>query len=749
MKTINVAFLLPVLFLAYFSFPVSAQIIENPVHWKFEVKRTGDKTYELFAKANVDPGWYIYSQQMDFEGPGPVKTEFTYIEASGYNTKGKTLECGNLLEEEEPVFDNIIVRKYKKEVIFYQAIELTGKSGTVNGNVYFMTCNDETCLPPEEEEFSFKLTGNEKIEKPFKCEDKSESFVPPAGSGNSKTSFPQAREDAAQDERNATASEEKPAATDKEATGFQQIKSGDRGDEDDPSAGKPEADSEPEEEASAGSEEDPYASESPKSMWQIFFESFLGGFAVLLTPCVFPMIPLTVSFFTKQNQKRSKGIGNAIVYGLSIIGIFVLLGFLITKIFGNTAVYEMSTSMFFNLLFFVVFVIFAMSFFGAFELSLPTSWVNKVDSQSDKGGLLGIFFMALTLVLVSFSCIGPIIGLLLVQAATTGGASGPLIGMFGFSLAMALPFVLFAIFPSWLNSLPKSGGWLNSVKVVLGFVELALAFKFLSNVDLAYHWGFLKREIFLGIWIVLFTMMGFYLLGKLKFSHDSDLPYISVPRLFMSMIAFAFSIYMIPGIFGAPLTLLSGILPPSSYTIWEGGLPGQNSGYANSSEEFPPEIAQNHCPHNLPCFHDYYAGLEYAKKVDKPVFIDFTGWSCVNCRRMEDNVWIDPRVQEILAQDFVMVSLYVDDREKLPEDEHYVSEQGGRKKKIDEVGKKWLDFEITRFGRNAQPYYVLLDHNEQVLSQPRGYDPSVSAYLEFLREGLAEFDRRSSLTTDN
>ncbi|MEM9024691.1 MAG: cytochrome c biogenesis protein CcdA, partial [Bacteroidota bacterium] len=393
----------------------------------------------------------------------------------------------------------------------------------------------------------------------------------------------------------------------------------------------------------------------PDKGWlTIFILGFLGGFAALLTPCVFPMIPLTVSFFTKQSENRKKGIANASIYALSIIAIYVGLGLLVTVIAGPYALNEMASNGYFNMAFFLIFVVFAISFFGAFEITLPTSWVNKADSAADKGGLVGIFFMAFTLVLVSFSCTGPIIGTLLVEAAVQGSRVGPMMGMLGFSLSLALPFALFAAFPGWLNSLPQSGGWLNTVKVTLGFLELALALKFLSVVDLAYHWDFLYREIFLALWIVIFGMLGLYLLGKIKLPHDSDESRVSVPRVLLALLSLGFAIYMIPGLWGAPVKILSGVAPPSFHKEWT-------------------TATSNHCPHDLNCFHDLEEGMAYAEAQGKPVLLDFTGWSCVNCRKMEDNVWSRPEILRKLADDYVLISLYVDDKERLPEAEQYVS----------------------------------------------------------------------------
>jgi thiol:disulfide interchange protein DsbD len=453
----------------------------------------------------------------------------------------------------------------------------------------------------------------------------------------------------------------------------------------------------------------------------------VGGLFALLTPCVFPMIPLTVSFFTKRSPTRAKGISNAIIYAFSIIIIYVTIGFLVTVTLGSDALNEMASSVFFNLLFFIIFFIFALSFLGAFEITLPSSWINKADEASDKGGLIGIFFMAFTLSLVSFSCTGPIIGTLLVEAAKGSSYLGPIMGMTGFATALALPFALFAAFPGWLNTLPKSGGWLNSVKVVLGFLELALAMKFLSNVDLAYHWGFLKRELFIAIWVTIFGLMSLYLLGKLKFSHDSDLPYIGTGRIIFAIIATAFTLYLIPGLWGAPLRMISGFPPPEFYKEWV-------------QETGKDEHGGGSCPHNLNCYHDYEAGMAYAKSINKPVMIDFTGWSCVNCRKMEDNVWSQPKVLKHLSDDYVVISLYVDDKTELPANEQYVSAFSGQTVKT--TGKKWSDLEARVYNKNTQPYYVLVDNNGKLLAVPKSYTPDVEEYNKFLEEGLCRYKSR-------
>jgi thiol:disulfide interchange protein DsbD len=452
------------------------------------------------------------------------------------------------------------------------------------------------------------------------------------------------------------------------------------------------------------------------------------------------MIPMTVSFFTKRAKNRKKGIRDALIYALSIIGIYVSLGLLVTLATGDPqTLNQLSANIWFNLIFFLVFIVFGVSFLGAFEITLPSAFVNKIDRASDKGGLMGIFFMAFTLSLVSFSCTGPIVGTALVEA-TKAGITGPLFVMLGFSIALALPFALFAMFPGWLNSLPKSGGWLNSVKVVMGLLEFALALKFLSNVDLSYHWGLVTREIFLAVWIVCFSLIGFYLLGKLKFSHDSDLPFISVPRITFAIITFSFVMYMIPGLWGAPVRMLSGILPPSYYSENIAAFSGSKSTAKSEGEELPEGVDPAHCPLNLNCFHNYDAALAYAKKVGKPLFVDFTGYNCANCRRMEDNVWPQPEVLRQLNDDYVLVSLYCDDKEVMPENLQYTTPDGI---KIKTWGNKWSQMQIDRYGSNAQPLYVLVDHNEKTLLPPIPYTPDVTQYSNLLKSGVSEFKKRN------
>lgn len=482
-----------------------------------------------------------------------------------------------------------------------------------------------------------------------------------------------------------------------------------------------------------------------KSLWIFFFISFLAGLAAIFTPCVFPMIPMTVTFFMHDNESKAKSRFQAIVYGLSIILIYTVAGTIVAVTLGANFANWLSTHWLPNIFFFLIFVIFAASFLGMFEITLPSWMVNKADKQADKGGLTGSFFMAFTLVLVSFSCTGPLVGAILVESAG-GQVLKPIIGMFGFSLAFALPFTLFAFFPAWLSGLPKSGGWLNSVKVVLGFIELALGLKFLSIADQTYHWGILDREIYLAFWIVIFTLMGFYLLGKLKFAHDSDIKHISVPRLIMAIITFTFVIYLIPGMIGAPLKALSGYLPPQTThdfdlhaTIRE-GVSITTDVESEAICDKPKYADKLHLPHGLQGYFDYEQGLACAQKMNKPVFIDFTGHGCVNCREMEARVWSDPRVLKRLKEDFVIIALYVDDKSKLPENEWITSTYDGKVKKT--IGKKYADFQISRFNVNAQPYYVLLDTDGELLVEPKAYDLDIDNFIEFLDRGIEEFKKR-------
>ena len=497
----------------------------------------------------------------------------------------------------------------------------------------------------------------------------------------------------------------------------------------------------------------PATATSEESLWSIFLICLGTGLLAVITPCVFPLIPVTVSFFLKRSKSRAEGIRNAVWYSISIIAIYTIPTLLLTLAFGGKILYTISTSAISNIVFFAIFLVFAISFFGAFELSLPNSWANKADEKAGKGGLMGIFFMALTLVIVSFSCTGPLVGTLLGQTSTNGVGSAPIIGMFGFGIGLALPFSLFAFFPSMLQSLPKSGGWLNSVKVTFGFIELALAMKFLSNVDLAYHWHLLDRDVFLVIWIVIFALMGLYLLGKLKFSHDSDLPYISVPRLFFAIFSFCFALYMVPGLWGAPLKLLSGFIPPASTQEFNledleykldnahnlSGAAGSSASANNVSAAQPPKKYTDilEVPYGLTAYFDLDEGMAAAKALNKPVMLDFTGHSCANCRKMEQEVWKNPEVLKLIREEFVLVSLYVDESKELPLEEQHTAPNGDR---IETVGNKNLEYEVTKFGFNAQPLYKFLDLKGNSLSDVNyGYDPDVEKFIAHLKGVIVKF----------
>lgn len=496
--------------------------------------------------------------------------------------------------------------------------------------------------------------------------------------------------------------------------------------------------------------------EKPRSLWEIFIAGLVGGFTAVILPCIYPLLPLTVSFFTKKSGSRAKGVLQSLIYGLSIIIIYVVLGMLISIFFGSDALNALATNGIFNLFFFLLLVVFGISFLGAFEITLPSSLANKLDANADKGGLSGIFFMASTLVVVSFSCTGPIIGTLLVDAASKGDRLGPAVGMLGFSLALALPFTAFALFPSALKSLPKSGGWLNSVKVVLGFLEIAFALKFLSNVDLAYHWNWFDREIFLSLWIAIGLLLGLYLIGKIKFSHDSDVPHLSIPRTFLSIIVFAFVIYMIPGLWGAPLRSISAFLPPIATQDFDlSAIPG---GSVNAADVKQSSIKTRKYAGNydriktrgLDAWYDYDQALQASKELHKPIFIDFTGFNCVNCRKMESNVWVNPQVFNHLKNDFILLQLVVDDKAELDAKDQFTSQYS--LKKITTLGAKWSDLEAARFNSNSQPFYVLLDSDGNILTDksgkeiapsPANYD--VASYLQFLESGIAAYKNKYAI----
>jgi thiol:disulfide interchange protein len=700
-------FLTTLTFLLFTGF-IHGQILD-PVDYAASVKRISENVVELQVTATMDEGWHIYSVNTSKESM-VIGTELNIPTSGKYELVGKVKEPVPHTEY-DPNFQEEL-SYHGGSTTFSQRIKILSSTDfTITGEFVYQTCNDEMCLPPEYVEVEFSVKGAKE--------------VPPVDADPGETGLDdEVGEEVKADDVAPGVDEEKLKIDYAEG---EQMR--DSMQEDDLATDI--ADVEP----ALGDD-----SSGSRSFWGIFILSFLGGFAALLTPCVFPMIPLTVSFFTKQSKSRAKGIGNAMIYGLAIIILYTLIGLAVTKIFGSDALNALSTNPWMNIFFFLLLVIFAISFFGAFEITLPSSWVNRSDRAADKGGIVGIFFMAFTLALVSFSCTGPIIGTLLVEAAS-GGYQGPMIGMFGFSLALALPFTLFAMFPGWLNSLPQSGGWLNSVKVVLGFVELAFAFKFLSTADLVWQAGLLKREWFIAIWIAIGVLMTLYLLGAYKMPHDSPSDRISVTRLMLSFLTLSFIVYLIPGLWGAPLKLISGFPPPQFYSESPGGF--GNVQVVSSGEDIPDGADPEHCPLELPCFHDYETGLAYAREVNKPIMLDFTGWGCVNCRKMEEQVWSDPRVLQMLREEVVVVSLYVDEREELPEDEKYVSDITG--KKIRTVGNKWSDFQIRHYKSNSQPQYVIIGHdNLKPLIETTAYDPDIQAYINWLERGISRFEQSNS-----
>ena len=653
--------------------------MQDPVKWEYQINESG----EIIFHATVDRGWHLYDINLPPGGPNP--TVFNFEEVKGAELEGRISSTTPIETKYDDLF-GMDVSWYKSNPTFVQKLKIKDIDNfniQIQGYIDYMTCNDEYCVPGKLE---FSTSKSKSTASSTQSTSTKQEADKPAPSDSIKKEEPvQIVEDTVPQETTVQAVDNITPAQDTDWW-------------------KP-----------VIGELQNYGTDAPvnNQSWLIIFVlGFGGGLLALFTPCVWPIIPMTVSFFLKRSKSnRKKAISDAFTYGVSIIAIYLILGLLITAIFGASALNDLSTNAIFNLLFFALLVIFAISFFGAFELTLPSSWTNKMDSKAESTtGLISIFFMAFTLVLVSFSCTGPIIGTLLVEAAGMGNIVGPAIGMFGFALALSIPFSLFAIFPSWLQNLPKSGGWLNSVKVVLGFLELALALKFLSVVDLAYGWRILDREVFLVLWIVIFVLLGFYLLGKIKFAHDSDLKYVSVPRLFMAIISFAFAIYMVPGLWGAPLKAISAF-PPPLYT-----------------QDFNLYDGEVH-----PKFFDYDEGMEYAKKQNKPVLVDFTGFGCVNCREMEAAVWSDPRVKGIIDNDYVLISLYVDDKTKLPE--IIEVEEYGKTSKLRTIGDKWSYLQRHKFGANAQPFYVLLNNEGSPIGPSRAYNKNIGEYIQFLQKG--------------
>ena len=656
------------LLLSFVSLFTAQAQIVNPVKWSSRVEKISDTEFNLVMEAKIDDDWHVYSQFTPENGPLPA--EFKFKDAKGnYELIGKVKESP-YKKQYNDVFE-VDEYYFEKKATFTQKIKVTNpKITTVKASIDYQVCK-EVCIN-QDNTFTFQLP---KITV-------AETVITP--------------------EVTDTVSVDTAQVATQESTPTEAVT---------PVQSKP---------------------EEQKGLFTIFFLAFLGGLAALLTPCVFPMIPMTVSFFTKHSGTRQKGIANAIFYGVSIILIYVVLGLIIVGVFGAEALNALSTGVAFNIIFFVILVFFAFSFLGAFEIMLPNSWANKVDRQAGKSGVVAIFFMALALAIVSFSCTGPIVGTLLVESASKGGIA-PIVGMLGFSSAIALPFMLFALFPTWLNSLPKSGGWMNSVKVSLGFLELAFAFKFLSNADLVLQLHLLEREVFLAIWIAIFGAWALYLLGKITLPHDSPSTHISVGRLSLALLVLSFTVYMIPGLFGAPLKLISAFPPPQTYSESPRGFLG--TAVETSKSDLPDGAKVGE--HGIITFTDYDKGLAYAKKVNKPVMLDFTGFACVNCRKMEINVWSDEKVLSVLKNDVVLISLYVDDKRELPKDQQYISKETG--KEVVTIGNKWTDFIITRYKTNTQPYYVLTDLKEQKLNEPISYTPNIDDYLAWLKDGIAKF----------
>lgn len=678
-------------FLFIISFVFQGFSQASPANWKFSLVDAGEGEVELVANVSIDAGWHLYDTEIPDGGPYATALSIDNIEGAVAVGKFQAKDS-ELISGYDAVFE-MNVGYYDNAAKFVQRFKITDKSAFVlEGDVRAQACNDSECTPPLPVDFVFNSSDIPETVV----------VVSAAESADAPEAKPEQPETATIEEVEET--------TDTEMVELVPISVAEE---------KTDIDSNPlwtpvidelEDYGLKGSIKD-------KSLWWVLIAGFVGGFIALLTPCVWPLIPMTVSFFLKRNKaNRKKAISDAVLYGVSIIVIYVLLGLSITGIFGASALNDLSTSAVFNIIFFALLVFFAISFFGAFELVLPASWTNKMDAKADTTtGMLSIFFMAFTLALVSFSCTGPIIGTLLVETATTNSIIAPAIGMFGFAFALAIPFSFFAIFPSWLESMPKSGGWLNSVKVVLGFLELALALKFLSVADLAYGWGILDRETFLVLWIIIFALLGFYLLGKIKMPHDSEVKHVSVPRLFMSIISLSFAVYMVPGLWGAPLKSISAFAPPmftQDFNLYDGAV------HAKSL--------------------DYEAGMSYAKQVNKPVLIDFSGYGCVNCRKMEASVWTDPRVKTLLDDELVLITLMVDDKTRLPE--IIEVEENGRTTRLKTIGDKWSYLQRHKFGSNSQPFYVVLDTDGKPLSPSYAFDEDVDKYIEFLQQGISNFN---------
>lgn len=671
-------FLLSCLLIIMAWLPSFAQI-QEPVKFKTELKTISDTEAQIVFTGNIDAGWHVYST--DLPSGGPISATFNVEKIQGAELMGKLTPQGKEIENFDKVFE-MKLRYFENTATFVQKFKITDASYQIEGYLEYGACNDENCLPPTEVPFSFSGKGNAATATVATSETKAETVNQPAAENSvaETTAIDSATTVALSD--NETSVQDYWTPVIKELNSYGET-----------------------------------TSQQDRSWIYIFFAGFIGGLLALFTPCVWPIIPMTVSFFLKRSKDKKKGIRDAWTYGASIVVIYVALGLAITLIFGASALNALSTNAVFNILFCLMLIIFAASFFGAFELTLPSKWSNAVDSKAEQtSGLLSIFLMAFTLSLVSFSCTGPIIGFLLVEVSTTGSVIAPAIGMLGFAIALALPFTLFAMFPSWLKSMPKSGGWMNVIKVTLGFLELAFALKFLSVADLAYGWRILDRETFLALWIVIFGLLGFYLLGKIKFPHDDDDNTTSVPRFFMALISLAFAVYMVPGLWGAPLKAVSAFAPPMT------------------TQDFNLYNNEVHAK-----FDDYDAGMEYAKRNGKPVMLDFTGYGCVNCRKMEAAVWTDPKVSKLMTDDYVLITLYVDNKEPLPE--HIKVMENGKERTLRTVGDKWSYLQRSKFGANAQPLYVLIDNEGKPLNKSYSYDEDIDKYVDFLQTGLDNYKK--------
>ena len=664
--------------------------IQEPVKFKSELKTLAAGEAEIVFTATIDKGWHVYST--DLGDGGPISATFNVEKISGATVVGKLQPKGKEIASYDKLFE-MNVRYFESTAQFVQKLKLTGGDYKIEGFLEFGACNDENCLPPTQVEFNF--SGKAEVAKGAAATTPAEKVTAPAEDTKPET------QPASQTET--------PADT--ASTG---IIGGADGPTDINVAGNIDLWKPVINDLQSYGET---TSQEDMSWFYIFITGFLGGLLALFTPCVWPIIPMTVSFFLKRSKDKKKGIRDAWTYGASIVVIYVTLGLAITLIFGASALNALSTNAVFNILFCLMLVVFAASFFGAFELTLPSKWSNAVDSKAEAtSGLLSIFLMAFTLSLVSFSCTGPIIGFLLVQVSTTGSVVAPAIGMLGFAIALALPFTLFALFPSWLKSMPKSGGWMNVIKVTLGFLELAFALKFLSVADLAYGWRILDRETFLALWIVLFALLGFYLLGKIKFPHDDDDMKVGVGRFFMALFSLAFAVYMVPGLWGAPLKAVSAFAPPMQ------------------TQDFNLYNNEVHAK-----FDDYDLGMEYARQHGKPVMLDFTGYGCVNCRKMELAVWTDSKVSDIINNDYVLITLYVDNKTLLTSPVKVT--ENGRERTLRTVGDKWSYLQRVKFGANAQPFYVLIDNEGRPLNKSYSYDEDIPKYIEFLQTGLENYKK--------